>query len=182
MKSKWFLNYVYLSIEWNEQIMCILLGNKIPFFFHLTVSLSLPVARIIFLKSSQIQSGGFTNLLCKSVKCLERIKSALQRKRSGILLIPAQGGWGGGETRSGTEKRCSHNLQSGHPAWWSADNYSILPTVNIFRLFRSKKRTDRGNQKCLKNWKKSYHASLFFLHIVFVFRYWNAGETKTQPC
>ena len=59
------------------------------FFSHLTVSWSLPVARIIFLKSSQIQSGGFTNLLCKSVKCLERIKSALQRKRSGILLSPA---------------------------------------------------------------------------------------------
>ena len=61
--------------------MRILLRNKIPFFSHLTVSWSLPVARIIFLKSSQIQSGGFTNLLCKSVKCLERIKSALQRKR-----------------------------------------------------------------------------------------------------
>ena len=26
--------------------------------------------------------------VCKSVKCLERIKSALQRKRSGILLSP----------------------------------------------------------------------------------------------
>ena len=69
--------------------MCILLRNKIPFFSHLTVSWSLPVARIIFLKSSQIQYGGFTNLLCKIVKCLERIKSALQRKRSGILLSPA---------------------------------------------------------------------------------------------
>ena len=57
----------------------------------------------------------------------------------------------GEETSSGTEKRCSHNLQSGHPAWWSADNYSIFPTVNIFRLFRSKKRTGRGNKKCLKN-------------------------------
>ena len=67
--------------------MRILLRNKIPFFYHLTVSWSLPVARIIFLKSSQIQSGGFTNLLCKSVKCLERIKSALQRKRSGIIII-----------------------------------------------------------------------------------------------
>ena len=66
--------------------MRILLRNKIPFFSHLTVSWSLPVARIIFLKSSQIQSGGFTNLLCKSVKSLERIKSALQRKRSGILF------------------------------------------------------------------------------------------------
>ena len=31
----------------------------------------------------------FTNLLCKRVKCLERIKSALQRKQSGILLSPA---------------------------------------------------------------------------------------------
>ena len=43
------------------------------------------------------------------------------------------GRWGEGETRSsGTEKRCSHNLQSGHPACWSADKYSIFPTVNIF--------------------------------------------------
>ena len=71
--------------------MRVLLRNKIPFFSHLTVSWSLPVARIIFLKSSQIQSGGFynTNLLCKSVKCLEGIKSAFQTKRSGILLSPA---------------------------------------------------------------------------------------------
>ena len=60
-----------------------------------------------------------------------------------------EGGGGGGG--GGTEKRCCHNLQSGHPAWWSADNCSIFPTVNIFRLFRSKKRTGRGNQKCLKN-------------------------------
>ena len=37
---------------------------------------------------------------------------------------------GGEETRSGTEKGCSHNLQSGHPAWWSADNCIIFPTVN----------------------------------------------------
>ena len=52
---------------------------------------------------------------------------------------------------------------------------ALFPTVNIFRLFRSRKRTDRGNQKCLKNWKTWYHASLFSLHIVFVFRYWNCG-------
>ena len=69
--------------------MRILLRNKIPFFSHLTVSWSLPVARIIFLKSSQIQCDGFTNLLCKSVKCLQRIKSAFQRKRSAILLSPS---------------------------------------------------------------------------------------------
>ena len=66
--------------------MGILLRKKIPFFPHLTVSWALPDARIIFLKrcyacnyfmrfrrrvSSQIQSVGFTNLLCKSVKCHE---------------------------------------------------------------------------------------------------------------
>ena len=28
---------------------------------------------------------------------------------------------------------------------------ALFPTVNIFRLFRSRKRTGRGNQKCLKN-------------------------------
>ena len=43
--------------------------------------------------------------------------------------IPRQEG-GGGKTRSGTEKRCFHNLQSGHPAWRSADNCSIFSTVN----------------------------------------------------
>ena len=41
---------------------------------------------------------------------------------------------GGEETRSGTEKRCSHNLQSGHLALWSADNnylYCSISKVNI---------------------------------------------------
>ena len=42
------------------------------------------------------------------------------------------GGGEGGETKSGTEKPCFHNLQSsGHSAWWSADNCSIFPTVII---------------------------------------------------
>ena len=35
-------------------------------------------------------------------------------------------GGGGGETRSGTEKRWSHNLQSGDVALWSVDNCSIF--------------------------------------------------------
>ena len=46
-----------------------------------------------------------------------------------------RGGVGGGgleETRLGTEKRCSHNLKSGHPVWWSADNCLIFPTVKMF--------------------------------------------------
>lgn len=34
---------------------------------------------------------------------------------------------GGEETRSGTEKRGSHNMQSSHLALWSADNCSIFP-------------------------------------------------------
>ena len=66
--------------------MRILLRKKIRFFRHLTVSWALPVVTIIFLKRcyvcnyfmrfrrrvpSQIQSGGFTNLLCKGVKCHE---------------------------------------------------------------------------------------------------------------
>ena len=35
------------------------------------------------------------------------------------------------ETRSGTEKGCSHKLKSGHPAWWSAKNCLIFRTVKI---------------------------------------------------
>ena len=36
--------------------------------------------------------------------------------------------------RSGTEKRCSYNQQIGHPSYWSADNCSIFPRVNIFKI------------------------------------------------
>ena len=59
-------------------------------------------------------------------------------------LAKTREGGGGGETKSENEKRCSYNLQSGHPAWWKADNCSIFLTVNIFSR---KKRTGRGNQK-----------------------------------
>ena len=41
---------------------------------------------------------------------------------------------GGGETRSGIEKRCSHNLQSGHPAWWSAGNRCFSHTKYFDKL------------------------------------------------
>ena len=72
----------------------------------------------------------------------------------------AEGGGGGGEgeTRSGTEKRCSHNLQSRHPAWWSADNCSSFPRSELA-------------EEMLQKLKKNNNAFLFFLHIVFVFRY-----------
>ena len=68
-----------------------------------------------------------------------------------MLATIRGGGGGGGKTRSGTEKRCSHNLRSGHPA---ADNYSIFPTVNIIR---SKKRTGTGKSEMLKKLKKKNH-------------------------
>ena len=83
------------------------------------------------------------------------------------MLCPHQRGVGGGgeETRSGTEKRCSHNLQSGHPAWWSAENCGTFPTVNIFRLFRSKKRIGRENQKCII--KKIKFEKYTIMHLCF---------------
>ena len=68
---------------------------------------------------------------------------------NGFEMWNPEGRGGGEETRSGTEKRCSHNLQSGHPAWWSADNYSIFPTVYILEA-RIKANRQRS-QKCLKN-------------------------------
>ena len=74
-------------------------------------------------------------------------------------FTPGEGS-GGEETRSGTERRRSYNLKSSHPAWWSADNRSIFPTVNIF----IEERSDPAEEMI-----KKYHASLFFLHIVFVF-------------
>ena len=47
----------------------------------------------------------------------------------GISLVEVckrVGTGGGGETGYGTEKRCSRNLQSGHFAWWSADNNIVV--------------------------------------------------------
>ena len=85
-----------------------------------------------------------------------------------VIMLTRRGG-GGGEMRSGTEKRCSHNLQSGHPVWWSADNYSIFPTVNILEARIEANR--QGKSEMLKKLKKLYHTTLVFLHIVFVFWY-----------
>ena len=101
----------------------------------------------------------------RSTQC-RSFSSRKQPANAGTERNPGWGGGGGEETRSGTEKRCSHNLQRG------------LFSYSKFR----KTRTGRGNQKCLRNWNKSYHASLLFLRIVFVFWYWNAGKTRTQPC
>ena len=45
-----------------------------------------------------------------AVKRVLKISAGIAGRRRG-------GGEGLGETRSGTEKQCSHDLQSGHPAW-----------------------------------------------------------------
>ena len=55
-------------------------------------------------------------------------------------------------------------------------------TVNIFRLFRSKKRTGRGNQKCLKNWKSNILHLCFSCISYLSFGTEITGDTKTQPC
>ena len=70
--------------------------------------------------------------------------------------------WGvGEETRSRTEKRCSHNLQSGHPAWWSVDNYGIFPTVNILEARIEANRQRKSEM--LKKLKKIISCNFVFL-------------------
>ena len=84
---------------------------------------------------------------------------------------------GGEETRSGTEKRCSHNLQSGHPAWWSADNYSIFPTVNILEA-----RIEANRQKKSKMLKKNDIMQLCFSCISYLSFGTEMRGKLTQPC
>ena len=55
--------------------------------------------------------------------------------------------------------------------------YSIF-----FFLFRSKKRTDRGNQRCLKKLKKIISCIFVFLTYRICLSVLKCGETKTQPC
>ena len=86
----------------------------------------------------------------------------------------------GEETRSGTEKRCSHNLQSGHPAWWSADNYSIFPTVNILEARIEANRHRKSEM--LKKLKKIISCNFVFLAYRICLSVLKCGETKTQPC
>ena len=50
-----------------------------------------------------------------------------------MLAFKPKAAGGGSERRSGTEKRCSHNLQSGHLTWWSPYSCRIFPTVNQSR-------------------------------------------------
>ena len=52
--------------------------------------------------------------------CLQRSDLSENYKFLTRCFRPGGGGGGGGATRSGTEKRCSHNLQSGQSAGKSA--------------------------------------------------------------
>ena len=61
----------------------------------------------------------------------------------------------------GEGKSCSHNLQSGHPAWWSADNYSIFPTVNILEARIEANRQRKSEM--LKKLKKIISCIFVFL-------------------
>ena len=74
-----------------------------------------------------------------------------------------QEGGGVEETRSKTKKRCSHNLQSGRPAWWSADNYSIFPTVKFNIWFQKQEANRQRKSEMLKNFKKIIPCIFVFL-------------------
>ena len=52
----------------------------------------------------------------------------------------------------------------------------------FFFLFRSKKRTDKGNQRCLKKLKKIISCIFVFLTYRICLSVLKCGETKTQPC
>ena len=56
-----------------------------------------------------------------------------------LICLMWRGRRGGGEEpRSGTENRCSHNLQSGHPAWWSAGNwcFSVGTLSTVIKVYQ----------------------------------------------
>ena len=62
---------------------------------------------------------------------------------------------GGGETRSGTEKRCSHNLQSGHPAWWSADKYVFFSHSKCFQSFQKQEANRQRKSEMLNQQQRA---------------------------
>lgn len=68
----------------------------------------------------------------KIVEKLEEFElQHISRRNLLKYFIIHPGGEEVGKTSSGTEKRCFHNLQSGHLVWWSSDNCSVFPKVNI---------------------------------------------------
>ena len=76
------------------------------------------------------------------------------------------------------EKPHSHNSQSRHPAWWSADNSSFFPTVNILTEERSE-----PAKEIIKKWKNNIMHLCFLAYCINLsFGTEIAGEIKPQPC
>ena len=68
----------------------------------------------------------------KIVQKLEEFElQHISRRNLLKYFIIHPGGEEVGKTSSGTEKRCFHNLQSGHLVWWSSDNCGVFPKVNM---------------------------------------------------
>ena len=95
-------------------------------------------------------------------------------------IFKSKGGGWGGETRSGTKKRCSHNLQSGHPEWWSADNFSsFFPIVNILIEARCE-----PAEEMIKKLKTIVSCILAYFSCISYLSYGTeiVRETKMQLC
>ena len=76
----------------------------------------------------------------------------MNRIRANVMTAPAWTGTGGGG--AGGLPIMAYTVNRGEGVETRGGGQRIIelfPTVNIFRLFKSKKRTGRGNQKCLKN-------------------------------
>ena len=63
--------------------------------------------------SSETVQTEWGNVVGNSVLCVNHRAGTLPEHS--MIRTSGGGGGGGEETRSGTEKRCSHNLQSDHP-------------------------------------------------------------------
>ena len=74
--------------------------------------------------------------------------------RSGFVRVEARGWEGGKRWGLGPTNDVLTTCKAVTARGGQRIIAGIFPTVNIFRLFTSKKRTRIGNQKCLKNWKK----------------------------
>ena len=108
---------------------------------------------------------------CNNVALGKCVKKKKKRKK------PGMGSWGG--RRRGLGPR--NDVLTTCKAVTQHGGQQII-AVFIFRLFRSKKRTGRGNQKCLKNWKNNIMHLCFSCISYLSFGTEIAGETKTQPC
>ena len=160
------------------------------FLFHwswILLSWSLPSKTTQFTSLLDLLGFGWLNhqlLLCNasaSPHCQH--PTSPQQSASQCHLIPSwwpqpfsskmgagRGGGGEGgrgeETRSGTEKGCSHNLQSGNLSWWSAvDNCSVIYIIFHKVNISESRRNNSTNEKMV--------SCLFVFLCNFVLWSWN---------